>query len=43
MIKYEAGGIAPWLNKLGGFDDTFKMPFLRRYGGIYGISLSPQD
>ena len=29
MIHYDAGGIAHWLNKLGGFDDVFSTPWLR--------------
>eukprot|EP00041_Stephanoeca_diplocostata_P025595 m.673238 g.673238 ORF g.673238 m.673238 type:complete len:973 (-) comp22780_c0_seq1:278-3196(-) len=48
MIRYDAGGIASWLNKLGGFDDTFLLPFLRSVICLsdalkskdYGINLS---
>lgn len=29
MLHYDAGGIAHWLNKLGGFDDVFALPWLR--------------
>lgn len=29
MIHYDAGGIAHWLNKLGGFDHVFSLPWLR--------------
>mmetsp|Transcript_36988 Transcript_36988/g.96938 ORF Transcript_36988/g.96938 Transcript_36988/m.96938 type:complete len:954 (-) Transcript_36988:61-2922(-) len=29
LIDYDAKGLAHWLNKLGGFDDVFALPFLR--------------